>query len=256
MYISFWLVKTNSGDNMILVYMENIDFMRKIINYLDNTNVKYTTNLSTNYDYILIAELNNKVIKDETIPVEDVKRIVDYLNQHHLEYYIEANDGLYGSLNFKVRGVEALRQYGMKDPDVMEIYPAMTFPKCLYVENVTKINYILESYQDYLDFKEAFPEFKDLTWGGKGEKAIFGDCALKHIDKQEAIKELIDYLKIGQEDIIAFGDAEIDIPMFDIAGISVCVGNGREEAKKHATYVTKPVSEDGIEYALKHFEII
>ena len=66
----------------------------------------------------------------------------------------------------------------MKDPDVMEIYPAMTFPKCLYVENVTKINYILESYQDYLDFKEAFPEFKNLTWG-KGEKAIFGDCALE-----------------------------------------------------------------------------
>ena len=115
-------------------------------------------------------ELDNKVIKDETIQVEDVKRIVDYLNQHHLEYYIEANDGLYGSLNFKVHGVEALRQYGMKDPDVMEIYPAMTFPKCLYVENVTKINYILESYQDYLDFKEAFPEFKDLTWGGKREK--------------------------------------------------------------------------------------
>lgn len=143
-------------------------------------------------------ELDNKVIKDETIQVEDVKRIVDYLNQHHLEYYIEANDGLYGSLNFKVRGVEALRQYGMKDPDVLEIYPAMTFPKCLYIENVTKINYILESYQDYLDFKEAFPEFKDLTWGEKGEKAIFGDCALKHIDKQEAIKELIDYLKIDQ----------------------------------------------------------
>lgn len=144
----------------------------------------------------------------------------------------------------------------MKDPDVLEIYPAMTFPKCLYIENVTKINYILESYQDYLDFKEAFPEFKDLTWGEKGEKAIFGDCALKHIDKQEAIKELIDYLKIDQEDIIAFGDAEVDIPMFDFAGISVCVGNGREEAKKHATYVTKPVSEDGIKYALKHFEII
>ena len=56
-------------------------------------------------------ELNNKVIKDETIPVEDVKRIVDYLNQHHLEYYIEANDGLYGSQNFKVRGVDALKHF-------------------------------------------------------------------------------------------------------------------------------------------------
>lgn len=201
-------------------------------------------------------ELNNKIIKDETIPVEDVKRIVDYLNQQHLEYYIEANDGLYGSQNFKVRGVGALKQYGMKNPDVMEIYPTMIFPKNLYVENVTKINYILESYQDYLDFKKAFPEFKDLTWGGKGEKAIFGDCALKHIDKQEAIKEIIDYLKINKENIYAFGDAEVDIPMFEIAGTSICVGNGREKEKKQASYVTKPVSEDGIEYALKHFKII
>lgn len=201
-------------------------------------------------------EFNNEIIKDETIKVEDVKRIVDYLDQQHLEYYIEANDGLYGSKNFKERGVKALKQYGMKNPNVMDIYPAMTFPDNLYVKNVTKINYIIESYQDYLDFKKVFPEFKDSTWGGKGEKAIFGDCALKHIDKQEAIKELIAYLNIDKENIIAFGDAEVDIPMFEIAHISVCVGNGRVEAKNKATYVTKPVSEDGIEYALKHFKVI
>ena len=42
--------------------------------------------------------------------------------------------------------------------------------------------------------------------------------------------------------------------MFEIAGTSICVGNGREKAKKQASYVTKPVSEDGIEYALKHFK--
>ena len=164
-------------------------------------------------------ELNNKIIKDETIPVEDVKRIVDYLNHHHLEYYIEANDGLYGSQNFKERGVGALKQYGMKNPDVMEIYPTMIFPKNLYVENVTKINYILESYQDYLDFKKAFPEFKDLTWGGKGEKAIFGDCALKHIDKQEAIKEIIDYLKINKEIIFEAGEDGI-IGLFVFVGLT------------------------------------
>lgn len=44
--------------------------------------------------------------------------------------------------------------------------------------------------------------------------------------------------------------------MFKIAGASICVGNGREKAKKQASYVTKTVSEDGIEYALKHFNII
>lgn len=39
--------------------------------------------------------------------------------------------------------------------------------------------------------------------------------------KQEAIKEIIDYLKINKENIYAFGDAEVDIPMFEIAGTSI-----------------------------------
>lgn len=91
MYISFWLVKTNSGDNMILVYMENIDFMRKIINYLDNTNVKYTTNLSTNYDYILIAELNNKIINFAKEQYQIGKKIIflSYLEEKNISFYYQ-----------------------------------------------------------------------------------------------------------------------------------------------------------------------
>lgn len=91
MYISFWLVKTNSGDNMILVYMENIDFMRKIINYLDNTNVKYTTNLNNNYDYILIAELNNKVINFAKEQYQIGKKIIflSYLEEKNISFYYQ-----------------------------------------------------------------------------------------------------------------------------------------------------------------------
>ncbi len=91
MYISFWLVKTNSGDNMILVYMENIDFMRKIINYLDNTNVKYTTNLNNNYDYILIAELNNKVINFTKEQYQIGKKIIflSYLEEKNISFYYQ-----------------------------------------------------------------------------------------------------------------------------------------------------------------------
>ena len=91
MYISFWLVKTNSGDNMILVYMENIDFMRKIINYLDNTIVKYTTNLNNNYDYILIAELNNKVINFTKEQYQIGKKIIflSYLEEKNISFYYQ-----------------------------------------------------------------------------------------------------------------------------------------------------------------------
>ena len=103
--------------------------------------------------------------------------------------------------------------------------------------------------------KDEYKSLSFFSWGIYEGIATF-EVSLNIATKGHALKYLAKIFDIPEENTIAFGDAEIDIPMFDIAGISVCVGNGREEAKKHATYVTKPVSEDGIEYALKHFEII
>lgn len=201
-------------------------------------------------------EFHDHIMKEKTISDQDVKRIVDYLEEHHLEFFVEANDGLYGSKNFEIRGVEALRRYGIENPVIREVYLDMTFPQSLYQSHVTKINYILESYQDYLDFQKNFPEFEVRTWGGKGETALFGDVALKGIDKAEAILELADYLGIDQKHRISFGDAEVDIVMFQCTDISVCLGNGRDAAKKAATYVTDTVENDGIYKALQHFYII
>lgn len=201
-------------------------------------------------------EVHDKIIKERTLNDNDVRCIVDYLENHHLEFFIESNDGLYGSKNFETRGVEALRRYGIKDPVIREIYPDMTFPKSLYQSKVTKINFILESYQDFLDFQKKFSGFKVTTWGGQGETAIFGDIALDHIDKSDAIIELAEYLNIQKDDMVAFGDAEVDIPMFQCVKDSICLGGGRIAAKKAATYVTDSVDNDGIYNALKYFHII
>ncbi|MDD3453127.1 MAG: hypothetical protein PHN42_02475 [Bacilli bacterium] len=48
---------------MLLIYIENKDLLSKIINYLDHTSIKYTTNLKDNYDYILLAEISKKTIE-------------------------------------------------------------------------------------------------------------------------------------------------------------------------------------------------
>lgn len=201
-------------------------------------------------------EAQNQVIKNQAFSLEDVKRIVDYLDCHGLAYFMEANDGLYGSHHFSKRAIPTLQKYGIKNPVIKEVYPNMTFPQSLYQENVIKINFILESYQDYLNFKQDFPEFQVTTWGGQGENALFGDCTLKGIDKKDAILQLAHYLHIDQKDIIAFGDAEIDISMFEISGISVCMNNGREKAKKAATYITDDVLNDGLYKAFEHFHLI
>ena len=48
---------------MILVYIENKEILTKIISYLENANINYVTDINLEYEYILLAEVNNKILK-------------------------------------------------------------------------------------------------------------------------------------------------------------------------------------------------
>lgn len=73
---------------------------------------------------------------------------------------MEGNDGLYGSHDFETKAVPAYQKYGHGGtPCIRDIYPMMEFPQSMYQQNITKINYVLNNYQDYLDFKIIFHSF-------------------------------------------------------------------------------------------------
>lgn len=60
---------------------------------------------------------------------------------------------------------------------------------------------------------------------------------------------------INPEETIAFGDADNDIDMLEMAGIGVAMGNGTPAAKAHADYVTDDCNDNGIAKALSHFSL-
>lgn len=74
---------------MILVYIHHLDFMKKIVYYLDHTNVKYTTDLSSDYDYVLIAEINDRMIQFAKEQHQLGKQIIflSYLEESHIAFY-------------------------------------------------------------------------------------------------------------------------------------------------------------------------
>ncbi|MFC7392393.1 Cof-type HAD-IIB family hydrolase [Scopulibacillus cellulosilyticus] len=69
--------------------------------------------------------------------------------------------------------------------------------------------------------------------------------------KAEGIKRLLNKLNIDVKNTYAFGDALNDIEMLSFVQHSFAMGNGMDEAKKAAKYVTKHVQEDGIYYGLQ-----
>lgn len=66
-------------------------------------------------------------------------------------------------------------------------------------------------------------------------------------NKGAALKEYCKNHNISLEDVIAFGDAENDIQMLKVSGISVCLKNGMDSVKKVCDAVTEyDCDQDGV----------
>ena len=204
----------------------------------------------------------DEVVFHQKISAEETRHIVDWLHGRGLEFYLECNSGLFGSERFEEAGLNVIQEYtNRKGRDgskvtVRTVFPEMIFGENLYRDDVNKVSFILNSYQDHLDSIKEFPDLKPGTWGGAGETALFGDLGVKDIDKGKAIDVLLDYIGADIKDTIAFGDAKVDIPMLEKCAIGVAVASGGDEIKAMADYVTDSVDDDGIYNAFKHFGLI
>ncbi|MGU8019006.1 HAD family hydrolase [Streptococcus suis] len=211
------------------------------------------------------VEHQGQVIMHQLLSAEDSRAIVDWLHERGLEFYLESNNGLFASENFRERARETLRIYSMNKgktaeevatQEVEDIMHGMIFDGQLYRNDLNKVSFALDSYQDHLDSKQAFPQLVANTWGGRGESALFGDLGVKDIDKAHAISVLLDHLGASQADTIAFGDAKIDISMLDYCAVGVAMGNGGAEILAMADMITDDVEEDGLYNAFEKLGLL
>lgn len=210
-------------------------------------------------------EHDGKVIMHQMLSAKDVREIVDWLHERHLEFYIESNNGLFASENFREVARPVMKKYALKkgkkleevkDQEVEDVLHGVVFGGELYRDDVNKISFVLNSYEDHEASKQAFAHLKAGTWGGVGETALFGDLGVKDITKAHAIGVLLDHLHASKTDTIAFGDAKVDIPMLEYCQIGVAMGNGGEEIKAMADFITDAVEDDGLAHAFEKLGLI
>lgn len=82
-----------------------------------------------------------------------------------------------------------------------------------------------------------------------------GEISIKGITKVTGLKQITSYLNKAIEDTVVIGDSLNDLDILQAAGLSICMGNGADECKKVADFTTKDISDDGLAYALKHFNL-
>ncbi|RKQ32736.1 Cof-type HAD-IIB family hydrolase [Oceanobacillus halophilus] len=131
-----------------------------------------------------------------------------------------------------------IEQFPTHDPDYYkdrDLYQTLLF--CPEGEE----RYYESKYQDF-DFIRWHPVSVDLLPKG-GSKA-------------KGIEKIVEKLGIPKEKQYAFGDGLNDIEMLRSISNSVAMGNGKEEVKVAAKYVTKSVEDDGILHGLRMLELL
>lgn len=104
------------------------------------------------------VEDHGHVVMHQMITPEQCRHIVDWLKERGLEFYLESNAGLFASAGFEEAGEPVIQEYsrrkGKEGADkikVRDVFPEMIFDGELYRDDVNKVSFILNQYQDYKD---------------------------------------------------------------------------------------------------------
>lgn len=83
------------------------------------------------------------------------------------------------------------------------------------------------------------------------------DIHITHMNatKKNAMSELLNMFGVEKEYVMSVGDGGNDLPLFELSGFRVAMGNAGTELKAKADAITLPVSEDGLAVALEKYII-
>ncbi len=205
----------------------------------DIRNLGIDTLITANGGY---AKHHETVIHKVSMNQELLKAVSDFAlsHNHGMAFFTE---------EFRTNGVKNIRiLQALKETLGLEDYPIASiniheeevYLTCLYADE-----------EAVEMFTHKFPQLTFSRW-----HPYIVNVLQEEVSKSRAILKVLDHFNIDPSEAIAFGDGENDIDMLELVGLGIAMGNGHDQLKRIADFVTKKSSEDGIYYALNELGII
>ena len=105
------------------------------------------------------------------------------------------------------------------------------------------------------DFQEKNEDIIKSKYSGVLSQSYVYEVFPKDNNKGTGLKKLAEKLGIKQEEVMAIGDGNNDIEMFEYANYSVAMKNASELAKKAAKYETDSNENDGVAKAIRKYSL-
>ncbi len=184
---------------------------------------------------------NDRVIMKNIIPSNFVSKVLEVCNKKHLEVEYGTIKDRYFSVPSNKYVTRYFQTFNEKPCPVKE-YTGEEVTSLLLMCPKRFDKRLLKRIPKELDYFRFHPYGVDIRY-------------IRN-DKGKAIDFVLKYHNLSYDNALSIGDDMQDIFMFEKTKYSAAMGNGLEEVKKAATYIAKPISENGVLDALKYFKVI
>ena len=221
------------GDLVFICTGRNVNYVRRSFSqYADG----YVTNNGR------LAFIDDECVFDVPLTKEQVSELVLVMDELKAGYVFHTKDhGYYGGPE---EGLGPIRDVG--DPGYISVGldPDQTYYNFdIYIRDEAHRDMVAKRTEGICILNPHGPHpTADMTVIGTG--------------KAETILAVARHLGVDIEDTYAFGDGMNDIGMMKAAGHGIAMGNGTDQTKEAAEYVTTDIDDDGVYNGLKHYGLI
>lgn len=213
-----------SGRSMVLV--------KKFISEL-NIDLPYITNNG--------AEIyqSNACVKQYSIPDEEVRFILNLVQEFDLECHANAANCIY-----TMGKIDLILPFRKRFEGVLPIIDNASIHE-VCANTINKIMCIDKDLDKVQEFANKINLYCEHVHCERAEGNAFV-IVNRQASKGKALKNLIELLHISSEEVIVFGDNYNDVSMFEAVKYSVCMENADKDVKDKATFICKSNDVNGV----------
>lgn len=228
-----------------------ISLIGMVTNQVDFIDYVIYSNGAAVYDRV-----NKKLIYTSFFDTENALELAKFLDSEPVFYEIYANGwsyirndkvSLFDMGNLPKDFIDEITKHTVFVDDMCEI---------IKKSDVEKFNISSMAPERAEYITEKLISFKDTEWtsslpDSKVQNQM--EFMKKGVNKGTAVKGMCSVLGISPESVMAFGDAQNDCSMLELAGWSFAMGNACEECRQTAKYITDTNANNGLAKAVEEY---
>ncbi len=185
------------------------------------------------------------VIEATHVPADAARLALAAFAEFGIDAWLDTSDSWYvtdGDSPYVAKERRTIQQ----DPTIVDSFEP-------YMEAVGKLVGSSEDFDRVAACEAALQDRLGTRAFAKRSQKYYLDVTPYGFDKGEAARRIARVLHVPMSEVAVIGDMANDIPMFDVAAYRIAMGNGIDELKRMADFVTEDNEHDGFAVAVDRF---